>query len=116
MVDGVSVSWFDNCIQETNVDSDEIRSLVYWEDGHLSTSWYGSSQYGRLFLKGEEDEEYHPYWVLFLLLIITCTTLGAGISMAPPASESTEALYLYPRETLTALNEQGQHTPMLDGY
>ena len=48
MVDGVSVSWFDNCIQETNVDSDEIRSLVYWEDGHLSTSWYGS-QYGRLF-------------------------------------------------------------------
>ena len=47
-----------------------------------------------------------PYWVLFLLLIITCTTLGAGISMAPPASESTEHYIFIQEKTLTALNEQ----------
>jgi hypothetical protein len=35
---GISVTYFDNCIQEKNNTSD-IRSLIYQEDGHLYTSW-----------------------------------------------------------------------------
>ena len=47
MVYGVSCTHLDNCIQEVSA-SDDIRSLIYWPDGHMSTSWYGSN-YGRLF-------------------------------------------------------------------
>lgn len=47
MVDGVSCTVFRKCIQEDHKD-DDIRSLVYYEDGHLSSTWYGSN-YGRLF-------------------------------------------------------------------
>ncbi len=39
---GVSITHFDYCIQERNMDFD-IRSLVYQEDGHLYTSWDSSS-------------------------------------------------------------------------
>lgn len=46
-VDGVSCTLFHHCIQESNGE-DDIRTLVYWEDGHLSTSWYGSNV-GRIF-------------------------------------------------------------------
>ncbi len=35
---GISVTLFDYCIQENNND-DDIRSLIYMEDGHLYTSW-----------------------------------------------------------------------------
>ncbi len=35
---GVAVTFFDYCIQEFN-HSDDIRSLIYQEDGHLYTSW-----------------------------------------------------------------------------
>lgn len=47
MIDGVSCVVMGKCIQENSDDSD-IRSLIYWEDGHMSTSWYGSN-FGRLF-------------------------------------------------------------------
>jgi hypothetical protein len=35
---GVSVSYSDYCIQDSNVGED-IRSLIFLEDGHLYTSW-----------------------------------------------------------------------------
>lgn len=41
-LDGISVTYFDYCIQDENGD-DDIRSLIFHEDGHLSTSWYGSN-------------------------------------------------------------------------
>ena len=47
MINGISVTHFDYCIQESSYDED-IRSLIYWEDGHMSSSWYGSN-YGRIF-------------------------------------------------------------------
>jgi molybdenum cofactor biosynthesis enzyme MoaA len=47
MFDDISVTVFENCIQE-NSNEDDIRSLIYFEDGHLSTSWYGSN-HGRIF-------------------------------------------------------------------
>ena len=47
MCNDISCTVFEDCIQE-NSDNDNIRSLVYYEDGHLSTSWYGSN-FGRLF-------------------------------------------------------------------
>ena len=47
MFDDISVTIFENCIQE-NSNEDDIRSLIYFEDGHLSTSWYGSN-HGRIF-------------------------------------------------------------------
>lgn len=37
-VDGISFTYFDYCVQESAND-DEIRSLIYQEDGHLYTSW-----------------------------------------------------------------------------
>jgi MoaA/NifB/PqqE/SkfB family radical SAM enzyme len=37
-IDGVSFSFSDYCIQERN-EGDNIRSLVFLEDGHLYTSW-----------------------------------------------------------------------------
>ena len=47
MLDDISVTFFENCIQE-NSNEDDIRSLIYFEDGHMSTSWYGSN-HGRIF-------------------------------------------------------------------
>lgn len=46
-VDGISATYFDYCIQDNNND-ENIRSLIYHEDGHLSTTWYGSNV-GRIF-------------------------------------------------------------------
>lgn len=36
--DGISFTHFDYCIQKTN-DSEDIRSLIYLEDGHMYTHW-----------------------------------------------------------------------------
>lgn len=47
MYEGLSCTSFENCIQE-EAEDDNIRSLIYYEDGHLSTSWYGSN-FGRIF-------------------------------------------------------------------
>lgn len=47
MVQGVSCTVFNYCIQDETVE-EEIRSLVYYEDGHLSRSWVGSN-WGRIF-------------------------------------------------------------------
>ena len=35
---GVSVSYSDYCIQDSN-EGEDIRSLIFLEDGHLYTSW-----------------------------------------------------------------------------
>ena len=35
---GTSVTFFDYCIQDNN-NTEDIRSLIYQEDGHLYTSW-----------------------------------------------------------------------------
>lgn len=35
---GIAVSYSDYCIQDSN-NSDDIRSLIFQEDGHLYTSW-----------------------------------------------------------------------------
>lgn len=37
-IDGISVTSFDYCVQDDN-DGENIRSLIYEEDGHLYTSW-----------------------------------------------------------------------------
>lgn len=47
IVEGISFTVLNHCIQE-NSNEDDIRSLIYFEDGHLSTSWYGSN-HGRIF-------------------------------------------------------------------
>jgi sulfatase maturation enzyme AslB (radical SAM superfamily) len=47
MVHEVSCTVFDYCIQDETTE-EEIRSLVYYEDGHLSRSWVGSN-WGRIF-------------------------------------------------------------------
>ena len=47
MVDGISCTHFEYCIQDDHSEED-IRSLIYYEDGHLSSTWYGSN-HGRLF-------------------------------------------------------------------
>ena len=47
MIDKVSCTYFDYCIQDNN-KGDDIRSLIYWEDGHMSCSWMGSN-WGRIF-------------------------------------------------------------------
>lgn len=47
MYNGISCTYFDYCIQDEN-NGENIRSLIYHEDGHASTSWYGSN-YGRIF-------------------------------------------------------------------
>jgi hypothetical protein len=36
--DGIAVSYSDYCIQDYN-DGDDIRSLIFQEDGHVYTSW-----------------------------------------------------------------------------
>lgn len=48
VVDGISCVIFERCIQEDNTDPDRVRSIIYFEDGHMSTSWYGSN-FGRIF-------------------------------------------------------------------
>lgn len=47
MYKGMSCMSFPYCVQDSNTNED-IRSLVYYEDGHLSTTWYGSN-HGRIF-------------------------------------------------------------------
>lgn len=47
MYEGISCTYFDYCIQDEN-NGENIRSLIYYEDGHMSTTWYGSN-YGRIF-------------------------------------------------------------------
>lgn len=47
MYRGMSCMAFPYCVQDTNSD-DDIRSLIYYEDGHLATTWYGSN-HGRIF-------------------------------------------------------------------
>lgn len=43
-VEGISFASFEYCVQDTNGD-DDIRSLIYAEDGHMYTSWtYQSSK------------------------------------------------------------------------
>lgn len=39
-VEGVSTTHFIYCIQDKS-GTDNIRSLIYYEDGHLATTWYG---------------------------------------------------------------------------
>jgi len=39
-VDGISFTYFDYCIQDTN-NGEDIRSLIYMEDGHMYTNWNG---------------------------------------------------------------------------
>ncbi len=46
MYDDISVTYFNYCIQDNHNEND-VRSLIFHEDGHLSTSWYGSN-YGRI--------------------------------------------------------------------
>jgi hypothetical protein len=45
-LDGVSVTWFDYCVQDSN-EGDDIRSLIYQEDGHMYFTW--NSKASRLF-------------------------------------------------------------------
>ena len=37
-IEGIAVTIFDHCIQESNME-DDIRSLIYEEDGHLYYTW-----------------------------------------------------------------------------
>lgn len=37
-IDGISTAWFDYCIQDEN-NGDDIRSLIFQEDGHLYVAW-----------------------------------------------------------------------------
>lgn len=37
-LEGVSVTWFDYCVQDNN-NEDDIRSLIYQEDGHFYYTW-----------------------------------------------------------------------------
>ena len=45
-VDGISFTYFDYCIQDSN-NGEDIRSLIYMEDGHVYTNW--SSLASRIF-------------------------------------------------------------------
>jgi hypothetical protein len=45
-LDGISVTWFDYCVQDSN-EGDDIRSLIYQEDGHMYFTW--NSKASRLF-------------------------------------------------------------------
>lgn len=47
MMDGISCTYFEYCIQDSHTEND-IRSLIYYEDGHMATTWYGSN-FGRIF-------------------------------------------------------------------
>lgn len=37
-VNGIAVTWFDYCVQDQH-GIDDIRSLIFMEDGHLYTAW-----------------------------------------------------------------------------
>jgi organic radical activating enzyme len=37
-IDGIAVTGFDYCVQDTN-NNEDIRSLIFMEDGHVYTSW-----------------------------------------------------------------------------
>lgn len=37
-INGIAFTYFDSCVQESN-NTQDIRSLIYQEDGHLYTSW-----------------------------------------------------------------------------
>ena len=37
-IGGIAVTWFDYCIQDAH-GVDDIRSLIFQEDGHLYTAW-----------------------------------------------------------------------------
>ena len=43
---GISVTYFDYCIQDSS-NEDDLRSLIFQEDGHLNTNW--NSEAGRIF-------------------------------------------------------------------
>jgi organic radical activating enzyme len=43
---GISITWFDYCVQDSN-HGDDIRSLIYQEDGHLYLCW--NSEASRIF-------------------------------------------------------------------
>lgn len=45
-IDGLSFTYFDYCIQDES-NSENIRSLIYMEDGHMYTSW--NSKASRIF-------------------------------------------------------------------
>lgn len=45
-LDNLSVTYFNYCVQDSN-KNDDIRSLIFQEDGHLYTSW--NSKASRLF-------------------------------------------------------------------
>jgi hypothetical protein len=36
--DGIALTYFDYCLQETH-EADDIRSIIFDEDGHVYTSW-----------------------------------------------------------------------------
>jgi molybdenum cofactor biosynthesis enzyme MoaA len=44
--EGISVTWFDYCVQDSN-EGDDIRSLIYQEDGHMYLAW--NSKASRIF-------------------------------------------------------------------
>ena len=37
-IGGIAVTWLDECVQERN-NTNDIRSLIYQEDGHMYSSW-----------------------------------------------------------------------------
>ena len=37
-IDGIAVTGFDYCVQDQN-NNEDIRSLIFMEDGHVYTSW-----------------------------------------------------------------------------
>lgn len=46
-VRGISFTYFSYCIQDSSKNSEDIRSLIYQEDGHIYTTW--NSLAGRIF-------------------------------------------------------------------
>lgn len=45
-LEGISVTWFNYCVQDSN-EGDDIRSLIYQENGHMFFAW--NSKASRLF-------------------------------------------------------------------
>jgi len=43
---GIAVTWFDYCVQDSN-NGDDIRSLIFQEDGHMYSAW--NSKASKLF-------------------------------------------------------------------
>ncbi len=46
-INGISVTYFDYCVQDSSKNGEDIRSLIFAEDGHLYTVW--SSKASRIF-------------------------------------------------------------------